>query len=151
MLIANRRQQSQQIIYFNTSHVNVNPDVMKLAAVTRGHFNTSHVNVNRIMALIMKWCSHISIHLMLMLILNAITYNSNYRNFNTSHVNVNPTNLSLFQSCLNLSLPILSHFTKNYQPIYLYLTMELITLHLQVFTWFLENFFINHLVNIFII
>ena len=72
-------------------------------------------------------------------------------NFNTSHVNVNPTNLSLFQSCLNLSLPILSHFTKNYQPIYLYLTMELITLHLQVFTWFLENFFINHLVNIFII
>ena len=96
MLIANRRQQSQQIIYFNTSHVNVNPDVMKLAAVTRGHFNTSHVNVNRIMALIMKWCSHISIHLMLMLILNAITYNSNYRNFNTSHVNVNQVRLCLY-------------------------------------------------------
>ena len=116
------------------------------------HFNTSHVNVNLDLTSFHIILSIISIHLMLMLIKpTAILIPIVIANFNTSHVNVNPTNLSLFQSCLNLSLPILSHFTKNYQPIYLYLTMELITLHLQVFTWFLENFFINHLVNIFII
>ena len=116
------------------------------------HFNTSHVNVNLFRHKKRFKLIIISIHLMLMLIMQT-GHHSCFEepNFNTSHVNVNPTNLSLFQSCLNLSLPILSHFTKNYQPIYLYLTMELITLHLQVFTWFLENFFINHLVNIFII
>ena len=114
------------------------------------NFNTSHVNVNLIL-LVQIFGICISIHLMLMLIFYLSLIHRLCNHFNTSHVNVNPTNLSLFQSCLNLSLPILSHFTKNYQPIYLYLTMELITLHLQVFTWFLENFFINHLVNIFII
>ena len=67
--------------------------------------------------------------------------------FNTSHVNVNPMNLSLFQSRLNLSLPILSHFSKNYQPISLFLTMGLINLQPQVFTGLLEIFFINCLVN----
>lgn len=58
-----------------------------------------------------------------------------------------PMNLSLFQSRLNLSLPILSHFSKNYQPISLFLTMGLISLLPQVFTGLLEIFFINCLVN----
>ena len=63
------------------------------------------------------------------------------QHFNTSHVNVNPMNLSLFQSRLNLSLPILSHFPKNYQLISLFLTMGLINLQPQVFTGLLEIFF----------
>ena len=94
------------------------------------NFNTSHVSVNPLV-------KHLSCYLLI--------------HFNTSHVSVNLTNLSLSQSCLNLSLPILSHFSKNYQPINLFLTIELITLQLQVITGFLENFFINCLVNIFII
>ena len=131
MLILHRLQNLYcRYLHFNTSHVNVNPSLDVACHHGTSYFNTSHVNVNQAQLTI---------------------YSSQSKDFNTSHVNVNPTNLSLFQSCLNLSLPILSHFTKNYQPIYLYLTMELITLHLQVFTWFLENFFINHLVNIFII
>ena len=90
------------------------------------NFNTSHVNVN-----------HDSLS-------NVMKSDIN---FNTSHVNVNPMNLSLFQSRLNLSLPILSHFSKNYQPISLFLTMGLISLLPQVFTGLLEIFFINCLVN----
>ena len=89
----------------------------------------------------------ISIHLMLMLIFLAIINNQHNQHFNTSHVNVNPMNLSLFQSRLNLSLPILSHFSKNYQQISLFLTMGLISLLPQVFTGLLEIFFINCLVN----
>ena len=90
------------------------------------YFNTSHVNVNR----------------------EITTDTANdFANFNTSHVNVNPMNLSLFQSRLNLSLPILSHFLKNYQPISLFLTMGLISLLPQIFTGLLEIFFINCLVN----
>ena len=91
------------------------------------YFNTSHVNVNQF-----------SVPFSIM---ESVIY------FNTSHVNVNPMNLSLFQSRLNLSLPILSHFSKNYQPISLFLTMGLINLQPQVFTGLLEIFFINCLVN----
>ena len=112
------------------------------------NFNTSHVNVNRICS---NTASHdvlISIHLMLMLILDGKNYLPYMKtHFNTSHVNVNPMNLSLFQSRLNLSLPILSHFLKNYQPISLFLTMGLISLLPQIFTGLLEIFFINCLVN----
>ena len=112
--------------HFNTSHVNVNPFRGKHSVLNILDFNTSHVNVNR----------------------NEFTANSVRRgHFNTSHVNVNPMNLSLFQSRLNLSLPILSHFSKNYQPISLFLTMGLINLQPQVFTGLLEIFFINCLVN----
>ena len=115
------------------------------------YFNTSHVSVNLNNRIIFKVYIKISIHLMLVLILDVFIEPQNSGYFNTSHVSVNLTNLSLSQSCLNLSLPILSHFSKNYQPINLFLTIELITLQLQVITGFLENFFINCLVNIFII
>ena len=90
------------------------------------NFNTSHVNVNHI---------------------KTSDKEFDRLHFNTSHVNVNPMNLSLFQSRLNLSLPILSHFLKNYQPISLFLTMGLISLLPQIFTGLLEIFFINCLVN----
>ena len=112
--------------HFNTSHVNVNPFRGKHSVLNILDFNTSHVNVN----LIITWEAT-----------TILPY------FNTSHVNVNPMNLSLFQSRLNLSLPILSHFSKNYQPISLFLTMGLINLQPQVFTGLLEIFFINCLVN----
>ena len=99
-------------------------------------------------ALFTKLPGFISIHLMLMLIVHRIDLRvAQQKNFNTSHVNVNPMNLSLFQSRLNLSLPILSHFLKNYQPISLFLTMGLISLLPQIFTGLLEIFFINCLVN----
>ena len=94
------------------------------------HFNTSHGNVNHD-------------------VFDSKGYLEN--NFNTSHVNVNLTNLSLIQLCLNLSLPILSHFSKNYQPYNLIIKLYPICLKLQVFTGFLEDFFISRLVNIFII
>ena len=99
---------------------------IKLMLLNENNFNTSHVNVNQN-------------GLFSQFIITS--------NFNTSHVNVNPMNLSLFQSRLNLSLPILSHFSKNYQPISLFLTMGLINLQPQVFTGLLEIFFINCLVN----
>ena len=112
------------------------------------YFNTSHVNVN--LCSVSPDCCHfyISIHLMLMLIKPCcLLHKGSVCDFNTSHVNVNPMNLSLFQSRLNLSLPILSHFLKNYQPISLFLTMGLISLLPQIFTGLLEIFFINCLVN----
>ena len=99
---------------------------LKKQPLRKKDFNTSHVNVN-------------------LFITSTLT--ASVRDFNTSHVNVNPMNLSLFQSRLNLSLPILSHFSKNYQPISLFLTMGLINLQPQVFTGLLEIFFINCLVN----
>ena len=114
------------LAYFNTSHVNVNQFEILIIIITLCHFNTSHVNVNPDS---------------LIIIIQARI------DFNTSHVNVNPMNLSLFQSRLNLSLPILSHFLKNYQPISLFLTMGLISLLPQIFTGLLEIFFINCLVN----
>ena len=33
-------------VYFNTSHVNVNPKLITFSEVTYPYFNTSHVNVN---------------------------------------------------------------------------------------------------------
>ena len=133
--------------HFNTSHVNVNPNGLfqKILII---HFNTSHVNVNRsLRPLVRKVCknfntSHVNVNHR-----GLVNTNQAYQNFNTSHVNVNPMNLSLFQSRLNLSLPILSHFLKNYQPISLFLTMGLISLLPQIFTGLLEIFFINCLVN----
>ena len=126
MLIYQLKKQPLRKKDFNTSHVNVNLFITSTLTASVRDFNTSHVNVNRLMP------GRVDLpHL----------------NFNTSHVNVNPMNLSLFQSRLNLSLPILSHFSKNYQPISLFLTMGLINLQPQVFTGLLEIFFINCLVN----
>ena len=132
---------------FNTSHVNVNHLMLQSSQLNFINFNTSHVNVNQIICCIFSIITFISIHLMLMLITATYSINKVVVHFNTSHVNVNPMNLSLFQSRLNLSLPILSHFSKNYQPISLFLTMGLISLLPQVFTGLLEIFFINCLVN----
>ena len=126
MLIYQLKKQPLRKKDFNTSHVNVNLFITSTLTASVRDFNTSHVNVNQ------------------------KSHKLNYEctgDFNTSHVNVNPMNLSLFQSRLNLSLPILSHFSKNYQPISLFLTMGLINLQPQVFTGLLEIFFINCLVN----
>ena len=58
------------------------------------YFNTSHVNVNPLCSIFCnKYCS-ISIHLMLMLILKySAQLLRGCRDFNTSHVNVNLTEL----------------------------------------------------------
>ena len=132
---------------FNTSHVNVNPHCCCTNYHQVRYFNTSHVNVNQWRPRYVIWendfnTSHVNVNH-----LRETGISTSRRNFNTSHVNVNPMNLSLFQSRLNLSLPILSHFSKNYQPISLFLTMGLINLQPQVFTGLLEIFFINCLVN----
>ena len=53
------------------------------------HFNTSHVNVNLYRKRLWRCWLLISIHLMLMLILDLIFLKSPFFYFNTSHVNVN--------------------------------------------------------------
>ena len=54
------------------------------------YFNTSHVNVNLLCDCRLRFIGLISIHLMLMLILDPCISGSNTgRHFNTSHVNVN--------------------------------------------------------------
>ena len=55
-------------MYFNTSHVNVNPSITVSVIALIIYFNTSHVNVNQTLS---------SLTSML------------YIDFNTSHVNVN--------------------------------------------------------------
>ena len=60
--------------YFNTSHVNVNPKSLFLMQRVMLHFNTSHVNVNQKLVNDTEYTSHISIHLMLMLIDNIAIY-----------------------------------------------------------------------------
>ena len=148
MLIYQLKKQPLRKKDFNTSHVNVNLFITSTLTASVRDFNTSHVNVNQLHILSCLCMYRISIHLMLMLIVRRTGRNLQVPiDFNTSHVNVNPINLSLFQSRLNLSLPILSHFSKNYQPISLFLTMGLINLQPQVFTGLLEIFFINCLVN----
>ena len=53
---------------FNTSHVNVNPQLSFRLLAPLPYFNTSHVNVNHYLDYILLFPSAISIHLMLMLI-----------------------------------------------------------------------------------
>ena len=60
------------------------------------HFNTSHVNVNLISIPYLYNALDISIHLMLMLILNSLLKKLKKPwNFNTSHVNVNQAALQV--------------------------------------------------------
>ena len=55
-------------MYFNTSHVNVNPTEELQGYNSFSNFNTSHVNVNQHINAILRRLCKISIHLMLMLI-----------------------------------------------------------------------------------
>ena len=75
---------------FNTSHVNVNLYGYPIVGCASFHFNTSHVNP-LCSIFCNKYCS-ISIHLMLMLILQRALRKKRHVNFNTSHVNVNRKN-----------------------------------------------------------
>ena len=55
-------------MYFNTSHVNVNPTEELQGYNSFSNFNTSHVNVNLLIRCFNLCNKTISIHLMLMLI-----------------------------------------------------------------------------------
>ena len=74
---------------FNTSHVNVNPLNVISSTFYLSYFNTSHVNVNLKPKRKNRLITIISIHLMLMLIIDLLFLISSTTYFNTSHVNVN--------------------------------------------------------------
>ena len=76
-------------MYFNTSHVNVNLQIVLVITSDTVDFNTSHVNVNRTISNLKSFRLFISIHLMLMLILYRLFLLQTLYHFNTSHVNVN--------------------------------------------------------------
>ena len=75
--------------HFNTSHVNVNHDTDLYDRAREADFNTSHVNVNLACFSLCRMFRPISIHLMLMLISSEYIFISGTFDFNTSHVNVN--------------------------------------------------------------
>ena len=90
MLIASLLRSILILIYFNTSHVNVNRNTCEKPVIDSYYFNTSHVNVNLYDMQGQHIIFSISIHLMLMLIrITLVIYFPCLRNFNTSHVNVN--------------------------------------------------------------
>ena len=78
-----------KILYFNTSHVNVNQHKEFAYTLDDIDFNTSHVNVNRYINIATARIISISIHLMLMLICTMFRMKNLNTYFNTSHVNVN--------------------------------------------------------------
>ena len=89
MLIRLSEEKLTENPYFNTSHVNVNRNIMLLLLRKPLNFNTSHVNVNQSCYLYQSLWNRISIHLMLMLICLQVFLTLLCMDFNTSHVNVN--------------------------------------------------------------
>ena len=67
MLIKKGIKTWEELINFNTSHVNVNQINPQIISQAKANFNTSHVNVNR----------------------KAYEGSTKDKHFNTSHVNVN--------------------------------------------------------------
>ena len=93
MLMLNENEMSLKIrqLHFNTSYVNVKPDLVTGDAYRISYFNTSYVNVKLFLAERNCLSQVISIHLMLMLNPMLVLENENgLAYFNTSYVNVKP-------------------------------------------------------------
>ena len=90
LLILSGADAIRGVIYFNTSHVSINPFVPLPSFMCFSNFNTSHVSINHSILLLL--CafylhfntSHVSINLAFA---SSSIMPSNY--FNTSHVSIN--------------------------------------------------------------
>ena len=71
---------------FNTSHVVIYPNIFQKRKAENQSFNTSHVVIYLSCHSYLFFLPCVSIHLMLLFILNGLFLESVYKSFNTSHV-----------------------------------------------------------------